>query len=127
MLRLIRSVAAPIIALIPLAAGCTRETPTAADTRSDSAVETTAITVPKEGARETKLATDRRIGELELYATFDGPMPTGVTVSQDGRVFVNFPRWGDAVDFTVAEVKDGKPVPYPDKAINTWPAPNQAT
>jgi sugar lactone lactonase YvrE len=54
-------------------------------------------------------------------ARFDGAMPTGVTVSRSGRVFVNFPRWGDPVPFTVAEVKEGKPVAYPDEAINREP------
>jgi hypothetical protein len=38
-------------------------------------------------------------------------MPTGVTVSQKGRIFVNFPRWGD-------EVREGKAVAYPDEAMN---------
>jgi hypothetical protein len=28
-------------------------------------------------------------------------MPTGVTVSHQGRVFVNFPKWGDEVEFTL--------------------------
>lgn len=45
-------------------------------------------------------------------------MPTGVTVSHEGRVFVNFPRWGDGVEFTVAELKDGPPVPYPNAEVN---------
>jgi hypothetical protein len=45
-------------------------------------------------------------------------MPTGVTVSRAGRLGVNFPRWGDPVDLTVAELKDGQPVPYPDAAFN---------
>ena len=45
-------------------------------------------------------------------------MPTGVTVSDSGRIFVNFPRWGDKVDFTVAEVKNGTAVPYPNAQIN---------
>jgi hypothetical protein len=60
-------------------------------------------------AAEPKLAEERTAGKLEVVATFDGPMPTGVTVSHKGRIFVNFPRWGDAVTYTVAEVKDGKP------------------
>jgi hypothetical protein len=42
------------------------------------------------------------IGTAEVVAEFFGPMPTGVTVSQDGRIFVNFPRWEDAVEATVA-------------------------
>lgn len=57
-------------------------------------------------------------GTLETVAEFSGPMPTGVTVSQAGRVFVNFPRWGDDVTFTVAEVVDGEAVAYPSQAAN---------
>jgi len=55
-----------------------------------------------------------KFATVETVAPFAGPMPTGVTVSREGRIFVNFARWGDAVEFTVAELKDGKPVPYPD-------------
>ena len=66
-------------------------------------------------------ATDRTTGNLETVATFNGPMPTGVTVSHGNRIFVNFPRWGDDVPFTVAEVVNGKAVAYPDPAINDWP------
>lgn len=57
-------------------------------------------------------------GTPELIAKFYGPMPTGVSVSHKGRVFVNFPRWGDKVPYTVAEVKNGKTVPYPDLPHN---------
>src|SRR4051794_22303887 len=35
-----------------------------------------------------------RAGDLEQVAALQGSMPTGVTVSQEGRIFVNFPRWG---------------------------------
>ena len=41
------------------------------------------------------LPADRPVGKLETVALFHGPMPTGVTVSHQGRIFVNFPRWGD--------------------------------
>lgn len=66
-------------------------------------------------------ATDQPIGDLETVATFDGPMPTGVTVSHANRIFVNFPRWGDDVPFTVAEIVHGKAVAYPNEPINNWP------
>ncbi|KPA89159.1 MULTISPECIES: L-dopachrome tautomerase-related protein [Pseudomonas] len=56
---------------------------------------------------------------LEQVYAFDGAMPTGVTVSETGRIFVNFPRWGDNVEFTVAEIVDGKLVAYPNRSINT--------
>ena len=49
-----------------------------------------------------ELPTDEPLGTLEPVAYFNGAMPTGVTVSQKGRIFVNFPKWGDDVSFTVA-------------------------
>ncbi len=70
------------------------------------------------------LQTDRLIPGLEVVATFNGPMPTGVTVSQRGRIFVNFPRWGDDVPFTVAEIVHGKAVAFPNAQINDWPGRN---
>ena len=76
-----------------------------------------AVTIGAQGG-EPKLPTVEPVGRIEIVAAFDGPMPTGVTVSYKGRIFVNFPRWGDNVDFTVAEMKDGKPVAYPDAEFN---------
>ena len=64
------------------------------------------------------IPSQRFIGKLEPVAFFDGPMPTGVTVSAQGRRFVNFPRWGDDVPFTVAELVGGKAVAYPSAEIN---------
>lgn len=61
---------------------------------------------------------DKPLGALEPVVHFTGPMPTGVTVSHTGRIFVNFPKWGDEVTFTVAEVTSGQPVAYPDAATN---------
>jgi sugar lactone lactonase YvrE len=65
-----------------------------------------------------RLPSEEPMGTLEPVAYFNGAMPTGVTVSQKGRTFVNFPKWGDEVPFTVAEVRDGKAVAYPDEAMN---------
>ncbi|PJJ72614.1 sugar lactone lactonase YvrE [Diaminobutyricimonas aerilata] len=65
-------------------------------------------------------AEDEPLGELDLVHTFDdGPMPTGVSVSSTGRIFVNFPKWGDDVPATVVELVDGAPRPYPDAAWNS--------
>ena len=61
---------------------------------------------------------DEPFGKLEPVAYFNGPMPTGVTVSHEGRIFVCYPKWGDDVRFTVAELRDGEAVPYPDEAFN---------
>ncbi len=64
------------------------------------------------------LPEEKTVSSIESVASFNGPMLTGVTVSQGGRIFVNFPRWGDKVDYTVAEVKNGQAVPYPNAQIN---------
>jgi sugar lactone lactonase YvrE len=45
-------------------------------------------------------------------------MPTGVTVSGGGRIFLTFPRWGDPVEMNVGELKDGKVVPFPNAEWN---------
>ncbi len=60
--------------------------------------------------------------KLELVATFRAPhQVTGVAVSPDGRVFVNFPRWEEDVAMSVAEVgAGGKLTPYPDAAWNAF-------
>ncbi|ARP80551.1 gluconolaconase [Bordetella genomosp. 8] len=63
-------------------------------------------------------AREQAYGKLETVAIFHDAMPTGVAVTEAGRIFVNFPRWGDDVPFTVGEVRGGKVVPYPDAAVN---------
>jgi sugar lactone lactonase YvrE len=67
-----------------------------------------------------QLPSEQTVGMLEPVAYFYDAMPTGVTVSQEGRIFVNFPKWGDEVSFTVAEIEaeDGKAVAYPHESIN---------
>lgn len=76
-------------------------------------------------ASPKELAKDRPVGKIEAVAFFNGPMPTGVTVSRSGRIFVNFPQWGDKVLYTVAEVKKGKTIPYPNQKMNTCEKGNQ--
>ena len=75
---------------------------------------------PAGKAKLQSLPRAKTAGALELVATFDGPMPTGVTVSHTGRIFVCFPRWGDPVEFTVAELKGGKAVAYPNADVNRF-------
>jgi sugar lactone lactonase YvrE len=69
---------------------------------------------------EHKFAVDRIIGNIEPIFRFYDAMPTGVTVAADGRIFVNFPRWGDEVPFTVGVIRDGKVEAYPDAKFNIF-------
>ncbi len=60
---------------------------------------------------------------LEEVASFPTQQVTGVTVSADGRLFVNFPFWSDDHTTSVAEIVHGKPQPYPEEAWNAKHGP----
>ncbi|WP_427022884.1 SMP-30/gluconolactonase/LRE family protein [Aureimonas ureilytica] len=58
--------------------------------------------------------------KLEKLADFPHQV-TGVTVAEDGRVFVNFPRWTEDSPVSVAELtKAGTLKPYPSEDWNSW-------
>lgn len=64
------------------------------------------------------LPREKTIGRIEQVYAFNGNMPTGVTVSHNGRIFANFPRWGDPVVYTVIEIRNGRLEPFPNSEIN---------
>ncbi|MCT4638395.1 MAG: major royal jelly family protein [Bacteroidales bacterium] len=51
--------------------------------------------------------------ELKVIASSDRQW-TGVAVSSNERIFVNFPKWSDNVPVSVAEIIDGEVTPYPN-------------
>ena len=67
--------------------------------------------------------TDNHVGHevrLREVAAFEHQV-TGITVSADGRKFVNFPRWTEDAPVSVAEITaDGDLRPYPDAQWNAW-------
>jgi len=67
----------------------------------------------------------RSTGNIETVALFRGPMPTGVCVSKTGRIFVCIPRWGDPVEYTAGEVRNGQVEPYPNLETNRLNMNNQ--
>jgi sugar lactone lactonase YvrE len=62
---------------------------------------------------------ETNLAKIEKVMSFDRQV-TGVAVSEDGRIFVNFPRWFEDSPVSVAEIKGGKLVPYPDAAWNAF-------
>jgi sugar lactone lactonase YvrE len=57
---------------------------------------------------------------IEKVAGFEHQV-TGVTVSEHGRIFVNFPRWTEDSPVSVAELMgDGSLRPYPNAEWNAW-------
>lgn len=99
-----------LVAGVAMAVACKQPPPSATHLTAN----TSGLHLSSYAVEHDRLAITNPIGDVEIVALFDGPMPTGVTVSSSGRIFVNFPRWGDDVQFTVAELKDKKPVAYPD-------------
>ncbi|MBN8470146.1 SMP-30/gluconolactonase/LRE family protein [Corallococcus exiguus] len=61
----------------------------------------------------------RPTGTLEVVARFDGPGPSGIAVTPNGRVFVGFPRHAeDHKGATLAELVQGTLVPFPNAAMS---------
>jgi len=56
---------------------------------------------------------------IELVQAFEHQV-TGISVSEDNRIFVNFPRWTEDNAVSVAELVDGTVKPYPDEEWNGW-------
>lgn len=56
-----------------------------------------------------------------LVAAFKGQQVTGTTITDKGRIFVNFPRWREEVDNSVMEIKsDTLKESYPNDSWNSW-------
>ncbi len=54
-------------------------------------------------------------------ASFKGVQVTGITVTKDGRIFANAPRWRKGVPFSVVEIMPDKTIKaYPNESMNNW-------
>ncbi|MTI21216.1 hypothetical protein E1176_09310 [Fulvivirga sp. RKSG066] len=76
---------------------------------------------------ETHQATDELNRTEETKAeneviSFNGVQVTGVTVSDNGRIFANFPRWRENVPYSVVEVnsEEGGYQSYPNLGMNNY-------
>lgn len=67
----------------------------------------------------TEVSAEKKVQLEEVFADSTYQL-TGVAVSKDNRVFVNYPYWLDNHSYSVVEVKDGKPVPYPNAEWNSF-------
>ncbi|UYY58075.1 major royal jelly family protein [Sphingomonas sp. S2-65] len=79
---------------------------------SIAALTLTALTI------SAPVSAQQKPGTVEVVADLTGAMPTGVTVAPSGRIFLNYPQWGDKAPFAVAELKNGRPTPYPNLDAN---------
>lgn len=99
-----------------LGVGCQSDSPEIKRINNPAPANVINVDLPESPADSIGLP---RTGNLEVVALFEqGPMPTGAAVSDLGRIFVNFPRWGDPVEFTVGEIVNGKVQPYPNQEVN---------
>ncbi|MBL7474080.1 L-dopachrome tautomerase-related protein [Robertkochia sediminum] len=62
------------------------------------------------------------MAQAEPVAMIKGQQLTGVTVSDSGRVFTNFPQWREGVENAVIEIdtSGNDHQPYPNKNWNRW-------
>ncbi len=61
----------------------------------------------------------KQVGLMEVYSSYR--QWTGIAVSPQGRIFVNYPRWSKDVPVSVAEIlRDGSIRPYPNEQKNLW-------
>jgi sugar lactone lactonase YvrE len=58
------------------------------------------------------------IGNLELVASISGDQPAGIAISKSGRIFISFPRHDGDVQFTLAALRNNRPVAYPTAELN---------
>lgn len=78
-------------------------------------------TTQKKDDLQTTKEMDSLQPELIQVAEFKGQQVTGVTVTDSGRVFVNFPRWRTGVTNSVVEIKsDQQMESYPNVTWNSW-------
>lgn len=67
-----------------------------------------------------RAANSTQAASIEKVADFEHQV-TGVTASEDGRLFVNFPRWTEDSPISVAELfEDGTIKRYPNDEWNAW-------
>ncbi|AQX03587.1 L-dopachrome tautomerase-related protein [Elizabethkingia anophelis] len=57
---------------------------------------------------------------VSFVASVKGVQITTIGITKKGRVFVNAPRWRNGVPFSVAEIVNGRFIPYPNQAMNSW-------
>lgn len=86
----------------------------------DIATHTAADRVPLTAAPASTVDGDGSRAHLREIASFAHQV-TGVAVAQDGRVFVNFPRWTEDAPISVGVLTpDGDVRPFPDDKWNSW-------
>ncbi len=71
-------------------------------------------------AKDSPAPEHGRSATLQQVGDFHAQQITGVSVSHDGRVFVNLPRWTLDVPVSVGELKNGKITPFPNAAWNAY-------
>lgn len=59
--------------------------------------------------------------EVQTVAEFKGQQLTGITVTKEGTIFINFPRWREGVEHAVAKLdENGNAQPFPNTSWNSW-------
>lgn len=81
---------------------------------------TTSAAAAEPARTQSELPSERSAGKLETVATLDGDMPTGITVSDDDRIFICIPRWQSGIETTVAELDEGTLTAFPSPRMQQY-------
>ncbi|WP_458627558.1 L-dopachrome tautomerase-related protein [Winogradskyella sp. PC D3.3] len=76
--------------------------------KTENKLQATPVTIQSETPKITQIA------------SFKGQQVTGVSVSNEGRIFVNFPRWREGVKNAVAEIINSTNTAFPNEEWNSW-------
>ena len=70
---------------------------------------------------KSNLATSTSEKEISEVKTFTGQQVTGLSISDNGRIFANFPRWRKGVENSVEEIaENGDANAYPNESWTNW-------
>ncbi|WP_282636474.1 L-dopachrome tautomerase-related protein [Sphingobacterium thalpophilum] len=58
--------------------------------------------------------------KLHVVATTSEHNWNGIAISNDNRLFADFPRWEKGSNPSLVEIKDGKEIPFPGNGWNEW-------
>lgn len=106
---------APLLAIVaPPMAGCAADRPMGGNRDGDWGGNQGVAGAPATGP-------DYDAQRLESLARSRGFQWTGVAATDDGRVFVSYPRWDGPYQWAVAEIVRGVLRPFPDGQWNRWP------
>lgn len=75
---------------------------------------------PSSRVESEKSAAEKSKQKLEQVFVDSTYQLTGVAITKGNRLFINYPYWLDTHSYSLIEVKNGRPMPYPNAEWNSF-------